>query len=305
MNANNKQVLSHSQNFLNNKSLVRKLVNESNLKNEDLVYEIGPGKGIITQELAEICSKVVAIEFDKNLYENLINNFINKENVEIIFGDFLKKDLTKGQYKVFSNIPFNITAEILSKITNLDNPSEDSFLIMQEEAAKKYAGFPYYNESLRSLMLKPYFEFKILYKFKNTDFSPIPKVNIVLLQIKKRDKFLIDKKENKKYADFISYTFSQHGKNLKERLSRIFTVEQFKRLSQELKFNILIRPVELNFEHWLGLFNYYTKGVSREKQALIEGANNKLISQQKKLDKVHRNRRGSTNNIQNNKNKKI
>ncbi len=282
--------LSHSQNFLRNDSLIKKLIENSSLNSKDIVYEIGPGKGIITKQLSDKCSKVVAIEYDKNLYENLKKSLGDKANVDLIFGDFLKEKLPAGYtYKIFSNIPFNLTAEILTKITSSDNPPEDSYLIIQEEAAKKYSGFPYNNkESLRSLMIKPYFEFSIIHRFENTDFSPTPHANIVLLRIKKREENLLNAEEIKKYNDFISYAFSQHGRNLKERLKGIFTDEQFKRLARDLKFGILARPIELKFEQWIGLFKYYINNVSIEKRKNVTGASNRLISQQKKLDKIHR-----------------
>lgn len=287
-----KPVLSHSQNFLNSNSLVKELIKKSSLNSEDIIYEIGPGKGIITKQLAKVCSKVIAIEYDRSLYEKLRHDFEEEENVEILFGDFLKEKLPNSkEYKIFSNIPFNITAQILTKITSIDNPPVDSYLIMQEEPAKKYSGAPYYKESLRSLMIKPFFEFSIMYKFKNTDFTPIPKVNIVLLRIKQRDKYLIDPKSMKRYSDFLSYAFSQHGKSLQERLKRVFTKEQFKRLSQEIKFNLTVGPLDLKFEQWLGLYKYYESGVSLEKKQLVEGAEKKLVSQQKKITKIHRNRR--------------
>lgn len=289
-----KMVLSHSQNFLNSNTLVKELIKKSSLNSEDVIYEIGPGKGIITKQLAKVCSKVIAIEYDRNLYEELRHDFEEEENIEILYGDFLKEKLPKSiKYKIFSNIPFNITAEILSKITSIDNPPIDSYLIMQDEAAKKYSGAPYYKESLRSLMIKPFFELSIMYKFKNTDFTPVPNVNIVLLRIKERDKYLIDKKNMKRYSDFLSYAFSQHGKSLQERLKRILTKEQFKRLAQELRFNPTLGPLELNFEQWLGLYKYYIVGVSPEKKQLIEGAEKRLISQQKKITKIHRNRRAN------------
>lgn len=296
---NAKIELSYSQNFLHSTSLVKKLIENSSLNSEDIVYEIGPGKGIITKQLAKKCSKVVAIEYDKVLYENLKKFLGNENNIELIFGDFLKEKLpTKYNYKIFSNIPFKITAEILAKITSLDNSPEDSYLIIQEEAARKYSGFSSYGkESLRSLMIKPYFELSIIHKFRNTDFSPVPNVNIVLLRIKKREKFLLNIEEIKRYNDFISYAFSQHGGNLKERLKRVFTNEQFKRLAQNLRFDISVRPIQLKFEQWMGLFKYYIKGVSLEKQGIVNGASNRLVAQQKKIDKIHRNRNNLNNKI--------
>ena len=78
-----------TQNFLHSKELVRHLIGICNIKLDDVVIEIGPGKGIITNELAHKARKVVAIEFDEELYEKLKNKFQSNNKVDIIYGDIL------------------------------------------------------------------------------------------------------------------------------------------------------------------------------------------------------------------------
>jgi len=283
--------LSHSQNFLRNSKLVAKLVAGSEISSDDTVFEIGPGKGIITHQLAEKAMKVIAVEYDKKLANSLKRAFAEYENVEIIFGDFLQVKLPRqGNYKVFSNIPFNLTADILERLTSVVNPPQDSYLIVQEDAAKKYAGSPYGEERLRSLMLKPRFELVITYRFKSTDFYPVPRVNIVMLRIQKRRQCLLSPKDMNAYGDFVAYAFGQHGKNLKERLKRIFTNEQFRRQASERKFSPSARPGDLNFDQWLDLFRYFIKGVSDDKQAITHGSCSRLTREQRKLEKIHRTR---------------
>ena len=110
--------LKDTQNFLHNKKLILDLIGESNICKDDIVIEIGGGEGIITEKLIEICKKVYVIEYDFGLYKNLKNKFDNINNIKIIYGDFLEFELPKEyKYKVFSNIPYNITAAILSKLT--------------------------------------------------------------------------------------------------------------------------------------------------------------------------------------------
>lgn len=211
--------------------------------------------------------------------------------MEIVFGDFLKIKLPeRDNYKVFSNIPFNLTAGILDKLTSVANPPQDSHLIVQEDAARKYAGHPYGEERLRSLMLKPRFELAITYLFKSTDFYPVPRVNIVMLRIQKRKQRPLSDKEMDTYYDFVAYAFGQHGKNLRERMKRVFTNEQFRRQASEQKFSSLARPGDLNFEQWLGLFRYFIKGVSSDKQAITYGSYSRLTREQNRLEKIHRTR---------------
>lgn len=222
---------------------------------------------------------------------NLKQAFVECKNVEIIFGNFLQVKLPeRDNYKVFSNIPFNLTADILERLTSVVNPPQDSYLIVQEGVAKKYAGSPYGEERLRSLMLKPRFELAITYRFKSTDFSPVPRVNIVMLRIQKRKKCLLGDKEMNAYRDFVAYAFRQHGKNLRKRMGRIFTNEQFRRQASEQKFSLSARLGDLNFNQWLGLFRYFIKGVSDDKQAITHGSYSRLTREQSKLEKIHRTR---------------
>lgn len=291
MNNFKKRLLKHSQNFLYNQKLVEFLVEKSSIAAGDTVYEIGPGKGIITAHLAKKAWRVLAVEKDKLLYDELLNKFEGIKNTEIISGDFLNFQLPKkGDYKIFSNIPFNMTADILDILLSNQNPPKDVFLIIQKESALKYAGHPYGPERFKSLDFKPFFDLKIIYDFKKSDFKPVPQVDIVLLNIKRKDVPLVSEKEIRTYQDFIAYGFSQRRATLEERFGKIFTKEQFKHLSQDLKFKLDVAPTDLNFEQWLGLFKYFLVGVSAHKKMTVNGFSDRLKLQQKKLDKIHRTR---------------
>jgi len=290
INKSDKKLI-YSQNFLKNKKLVEKIINQSNIGLQDVVYEIGPGKGIITEYLAKRCTKVIGIEKDEKLYKRLFQKFKDNGKIKIRYGDFLSYNLPRNEkYKIFSNIPFNLTADIIAKLTLAINPPEDIYLIIQDEAARKFAGLPYGKERQYSLLLKPWFELKILHHFEQTDFYPIPQVKIVLLQVKKRKNSLVKKEKNQIYRDFIIYGFNQWKLNLKDALKKIFTYEQLKRLSKDLGFNLSATPTDLNFEQWLGLFDYFIIGVEDNKKTLVYGSERILKHQQYRLQKVHRTR---------------
>lgn len=283
--------LSHSQNFLKNQRLVRRLLDRSSINANDIVYEIGPGKGIITRELAKVCKKVIGVEVDKKLYTDLVKKFSKNKKIEIILHNFLTFNLpNKETYKIFANIPFNLTADIINKITKTKNPPSEAFLIIQREAALKFSGQPYYKESQFSLLLKPFFELKIIAKLKKTDFWPQPKVNAVLLQIKKRKEPIVKQDQAQLYKDFIVYAFNQWKPTLKQALRKIFTGAQYNKLSYNLNFNINSRPTDLNFEQWIAMFDYFITGVSEEKKKFVLGSEQRLKKQQNKLRKIHRTR---------------
>jgi len=283
--------IKHSQNFLKSPKLVEKLVRLAKIKSNDLVYEIGPGKGIITDQLLRVGARVVAVEKDKRLFQKIRKRFQGDSQIKVFCADFLKWNLPKSErYKIFSNIPFNLTAQIIKKIISVANPPEESYLIIQEEAAKKFAGLPYGKEKQYSLLLKPWFEMGILYRFKMTDFYPVPKVNIVLLKIRKREKSLVEKEDSQLYRDFIVYGFNQWKSNLKKGFKKVFTHQQFSRLAKDLKFDLSSQPTDLTFEQWLGLFKYFLVNIEEKKKFLVKGAEQWLRKQQSRLQKTHRTR---------------
>ena len=288
-NLNNQRAsIKFSQNFTVNDSLISDLIKQSSINPEDLVYEIGPGTGVITLELARASGRVVAIEIDKNLYDKLKIKFANSSNVEIRYGDFMANLLPKQPYKVFSNIPFNITAPIIKRLTEAEYPPEDSYLFVQNESADKFCGVS--KETQASLLLKPWFDLSIVYRFKKNDFRPIPNVDIVLLRIQKRNEPLVALNDAQLFKDFVVYSFNQWKPTLKEGLKGIFSDIQYTRLSNDLKFSTKSKPTDLTFSQWLGLFNFFIKRTDLSKRAIVSGAENKLKAQQSKLDKIHRTR---------------
>ena len=194
-----------TQNFLHSKELVKHLIDICDVNLEDVVVEIGPGKGIITNELSSIASKVIAVEFDEELYKRLKNKFQGNNKVDIIYGDILNFTPRVPNYCVFSNILFNITAEILNKFLS-DKKNDKMFLIMQYEPFIKYAGAPYGAETLRSMLYKPFFDMDLKYRFNPSDFKPSPQARIVLASFE-RKQFPDVKKEEENYIKIFLHLF--------------------------------------------------------------------------------------------------
>jgi 23S rRNA (adenine-N6)-dimethyltransferase len=241
------------QNFLRSPRLARELVNKSLIGRSDLVYEIGPGRGIFTAELARCARRVVAIERDPAFVPLLRRRFADCENVHIVESDFLAFGIraTAG-FKVFANIPFGITARVMRKLLTNRPIAEEIFLILQREAALKYSGA--HGETLQSLLAKSRFSFEIVSRLKRTDFEPIPDVDSVFLKITRRTRPLIEKQDESLYRAFVTRGFCSWRPSARLALKHDFSYGHWKRLSRELKFPLNARPSELTFAQWLGLF---------------------------------------------------
>ena len=251
--------ISLAQNFLRSPQLVRRLVAMSSIGPADTVYEIGPGNGIITAALAKVARQVIAIEKDPVLVRRLRERFRVFDNVEIVESDFLAYSPVTSEHKVFANIPYNNTAQIVRRIVCERSKVSAAYLILQKEPAQKFSGSP--GETLFSILVKPFFEFRILTQLRRTDFWPVPHVDSVFLSIKRRSRSLIETQDVGAYGEFVQYGFSRWKPNLKLAFKNVFTYKQWKRLARELQFPLNATPTELSCEQWVGLYYGFSKGL--------------------------------------------
>lgn len=258
-----------AQHFLRCPELVRSLICESTISQVDTVVEIGPGEGIITSALAAVAHRVVAVEKDPVLATRLHRRFQSVQHVEIIQGDFLKQQLGLSEYKIFANLPFNCTAQIMRYIVDGSQPPQAAYLIMQQEAAQKFAGWPM--ETQFSVLIKPWFDLHILRRLQRTDFDPVPTVDSALLELKQRGPPLIAPRAAVLYRRFVTYGFCRGKHNLRLTYKPIFSYVQWKRLAHDLGFTLNATPTQLSFAQWYGLFTYFSQHLPPEKQAIIMG----------------------------------
>jgi len=282
-------VIKHSQNEIVNKYLIQRLVNQSSITKGDLAYDIGAGSGAISKALLDKGARVIALENDKRLYLKCQHKFINQDRFEIYLMDFLIWQFPRHQkYKVFSNIPFFRTADIVNKLLLNKEPPEDCYLIVQKEAAEKYAGIP--EDTLASLLIKPLFWIDIIYRFQRNDFHPAPSVDVVLLQIEKRKCRLVPDRHYGLYKDFIVFCHEGSNRTVKKSLKELFTYHQLKQLSDSLNIDYRASPTDLTFTQYLSLFHFYLEHNLRNKN-VIRGAEARLRKQQADIVKTHRTRR--------------
>jgi 23S rRNA (adenine-N6)-dimethyltransferase len=241
-----------SQNFLTSKKTINRILNLSSIDKDDFVYEIGAGKGHITCELAKRCKSVKAIEIDKSLCIKAQQRSLHQNNVYIIHGDFLKSHLPASEYKIFSNIPFCITTKIIDKILSAPTMPSEAWLVMQKGAAKRFCGLPY--ETKGSLILKPFYDAKIVYHFQNSDFHPSPKSKCVLVHFILKDKPDIKRAHYNKYRKFIASCVKDNYYDF----TRVFTKNQLRRAKKDAGIQSK-QDGRILYIQWLCLFRSYLK----------------------------------------------
>ena len=248
-----------SQNFLTSRAIIHLLIQRTNLTKNDHVIEIGPGKGHITRALLERCCHVTAVELDRALYLRLTEQFKGAANLTLRNADFCSFSLpAKGPYKVFANIPFSRTTDIIRRLTECRTPPTDAYLILEKGAAKRFMGQP--RETLRSLSLKPFFKMEILYHFRREDFHPKPSVDIVMLHIAKRAHPDLPAASARAYRAFLAKAYDG-----KTGLVGLFTRRQLSRALGEAGLTHDTTLASIRYIQWLCLFRCYAQQVLRHK----------------------------------------
>ena len=220
------------QNFLKSISVLNRIVGAGEVSKDDIILEIGPGKGILTEKLLEKSNHVIAIEKDRELFDFLQNKFskeIKNKKLILINDDILKFNFPKmdceffGNYKIIANIPYNITGAILKKFLSEKNKPESMTLMIQKEVAERIMARDG-KESLLSISVKAYGEPKILFRVSRGNFYPPPKVDSAVITIKNisRKLFIENNVDEDRFWEIIRTGFAHKRKKLSSNLKNIY-----------------------------------------------------------------------------------
>ena len=213
-----------SQNFLVNLKAAKRIVDYLDLKQNDEVLEIGPGKGVLTRFLLEKTKRVYGVELDKNLCKYLEEKFKDNENLEVINQDILKFNLKKitgeDRLKVIGNIPYQITTPIFEYLIQNREFIDSAILTVQKEVAKRICAKPGTPDwSPLSIGIQLFSNPEILFTLKPNSFFPPPKVESAVIRVK----FLLRPKVDVEFpffTDLVKAVFSQRRKTLLNSLSK-------------------------------------------------------------------------------------
>ncbi len=243
-----------SQHFLRGPAVARRVARHLSVDGDRPVLDIGAGEGALTLALAEAGRCVVAIEKDPRLYERLRHRVGRYRSVRCVRADFLDFELPLGPYTVVSNVPYGITAAIMRKLVHAARPPDEALMILQREAAKKFAGTP--RETRFSLLAKPWFEIEIIAAMRRSDFVPQPSVDSALLRVRRRQPPLVRARSRRVYEDFIRSTFGYGAPGVARVLRGHVTPTQLRRLSRDLGFQRDAAASQLTFQQWLAVFRF-------------------------------------------------
>lgn len=248
------------QNFLKSKSVVETIISASDIMPEDVILEIGPGEGFMTEELLKWSDKVVAIEKDHRLIPVLQEKF--KKEIENGKFDLLEKDVLdfdikilkfyRHPYKIIANIPYYITGQIIRKFLESDYKPESMTLLVQKEVAERIIARDG-KESLLSLSVKIFGKPKLIKKIPKGNFNPAPKVDSAVLLIENISSEKID--NISLFFDVIHAGFSHKRKQILPNLSNKFPKEKIIKTLEKIGIDPKSRAEDIDLETWIKLTN--------------------------------------------------
>ena len=218
------------QNFLVDKQVLTKIIDSANLKKSDIVLEIGPGIGTLTQELAKKAGKVIAVEKDKKMVEILKETLANFNNVEIIQADILKTKLPNYKlqttnYKLIANLPYYIVAPVIRKfLEQLETRPLTMVLMVQKEVAQRICAKPP-DMNLLAISIQFYAKPEILFYVSKNSFWPLPKVDGAIIKITPKTRGeRVSLNFSNLFFEIVRAGFSQPRKQIANNLSKMLAL---------------------------------------------------------------------------------
>ena len=245
------------QNFLTDKNLLAQIVEKSGVMCDDVVVEIGAGKGALTEVLSKNAKKVYSFEIDRELFDFLGEKF-NGTNVEMIFEDVMKvsdeeiNNIVGGKFKLVANLPYYVTSPILTRFLQNKNMESCTVMVQEEVADRIVAGPKTKDYGVLTVICQMFGDAKKVLRVNRKMFYPVPNVDSVVVRIDKTD----NKTENfEEFIAFVKKAFSMRRKKLSTNLeSSKLKKAEIEKVLVENGFSDMARAEELSIADFEKLY---------------------------------------------------
>ncbi|HEX5369504.1 MAG TPA: 16S rRNA (adenine(1518)-N(6)/adenine(1519)-N(6))-dimethyltransferase RsmA [Dehalococcoidia bacterium] len=252
------------QHFLSDYGFVNRIVAAAELSADDVVVEVGPGLGVLTQKLAQTTGKVVAIEIDAKLAERLREQLKDEANVIVVQGDALTveprslleaADVTpETPYVVVANLPYNAGTAIVRRFLEASRPPKRMVVMLQREVAASMTA-PAGETGLLGVSVQVYANAKRLFNVPPRAFYPPPRVVSSVVRLDVRPEPIVPIEERDRFFRVVRAGFSAPRKQLRNTLAQGLGLppSEAARIIEAAGLEPTLRPQQLRLEDWLGL----------------------------------------------------
>ena len=232
----------YGQNFLIDQNILNKISNLINSENLNIL-EIGPGNGKLTDGIIlKKPSLLTLIEIDRDLIKYLSQKYLFNKKVNLINADILNYEIKDYYQLIISNLPYNISSQILVKLSTMNKQPDTLILMFQKEFAQRLL-----DKKLNSInsLIKCFYTIKLNFNVSKNCYRPIPKVDSSVLTFNKLKKKIIKINEINKFIIFKRNLFSHKRKSLKNLL---------KKYDLKNEFDLNLRVEDLNLDELVKIF---------------------------------------------------
>lgn len=261
----------YGQNFLIDDNILEEIVNSADITKDDLVIEIGPGLGNLTEYILSRAKYAILVEIDSKMIKVLEDRFKDRKNYILINDDILKvnidklveeikskNDLSFRSVKVVANLPYYITTPIIFKLLEDENSISDITVMVQKEVAQRMVAKPKSKDfGILTLMVDYFSNANIIVLVPNSSFIPEPGVMSAVINLKKNRKYSV--KNKKMFFELIHKAFAQRRKKMINSLSSTnfnnMTKQELEDLFKRCNLDFNTRAEELTIEEFIELVN--------------------------------------------------
>ena len=257
----------YGQNFLIDTHALEKIIRAASIGSDDVVLEIGPGIGTLTQYLCENARQVIAVEIDDMLIPILGETLKDYDNVKIVHNDILKVDVNEivseypgSSIKVVANLPYYITTPIIMGLFESGVPIDSITIMVQKEVAERMQAKPGTKDyGALTLAVQYYADAKIIANVPPNCFMPRPAVGSAVINLVKHKEKRYDVKNEDMLFRIIRASFNQRRKTLQNGLNNAanlpYTKQQIAEAIEKMGLPAAVRGEKLSLEQFVELSN--------------------------------------------------
>jgi len=250
------------QNFLQDANIINKIVASLNIESHDIVLEIGPGRGALTELILPLTERCHLVEFDRDLVEFWQGRVVEFPNLVVHGQDILKFDLnailseSARSIKIVGNLPYNISSPVLFHLMKYVDRIDSQIVMLQKEVVERMASRPGSKQYGRlSVMLQQRYSIEYLFTVPSNAFFPAPKVESAIARLTPLEQPDCPVDDYQHFALLVKQAFSQRRKTLRNTLKGLLDAEQIESLGIEPS----VRAETLSVSDFARLANLYSK----------------------------------------------
>jgi 16S rRNA (adenine1518-N6/adenine1519-N6)-dimethyltransferase len=254
------------QNFLVDPGIVARIVAAANVTEAELVVEIGPGLGVLTDALRLGSRRLVAIELDRELAAHLRHRFAGDERITIVEADFLRvslDELTGGvdNWMVVANLPYSVASPIVRRLVEAPRPPVRSTVMVQQEVGERLAARPP-DMSILSVATQLYSRAEVLFTVPASSFVPPPKVSSAVVTLQRRDDVPVPPAERELFFRLVTAGFRQKRKTVANSMANELALpkQDVEARLRDAGIDPSLRAERLDVPDWVRLLSTWTAG---------------------------------------------